>query len=246
MSYIDAGKFASEMNTVFKKYGFSGMLSRERIDAFYTLTEHMLSVNETLNLTAIKDPLAVIRLHYLDCAFPSSQIPKGAKVLDVGTGAGFPALPLAILRPDIEILAVDSTEKRIKYVEETAKLCQLSNLKTAVMRAEDGANDPALRESFDVVISRAVAEMRILSELCLPFVKVGGRFIAMKGKNAQYELNDAKRAVATLGGKLKSVDAVSYENGTEKVDHPLLVIEKISKTSSQYPRAYAQISKKPL
>lgn len=246
MSTIDTAKFTSELNTVFKKYGFSGLLTRERADAFAALTERMLTVNETFNLTAVTEPGAVLRLHYLDCAFPASKIPKGASVLDVGTGAGFPALPLAILRPDLKITAADSTEKRVRYVEETAKMLGLSNLKTVVMRAEDGGRDPALRESFDVVISRAVAEMRTLAELSLPFVKVGGQFLAMKGKNAQYELQDAKRALAMLGGKTVSVEDFSFENNGETVLHPLITVKKIAPTPAAYPRPFAQISKKPL
>lgn len=243
---MDFAQFSSEISTVFKKYGFSHLLSMERVETLFRLTERMLSVNESLNLTAIKEPSAVIRLHYLDCAFPAAKIPKSARVLDVGTGAGFPALPLAILRPDLSLVALDATEKRVRYVKETAQTLGISNLSTVVARAEDGAKTPEMRENFDVVISRAVAEMRVLSELCLPYVKVGGSFLAMKGKNAQFELAAAKKAIATLGGKCEGSEIFTFESGGETVEHPLLVVKKVGKTPASYPRPFAQISKKPL
>ena len=140
----------------------------------------------------------------------------------------------------------NSTAKRITYVNESARLLGLSNVKAETMRAEDGAKNQDLRESFDFATARAVAEMRVLCELCLPFVKVGGEMIAMKGKNAEYELADSKRAISMLGGKDVRVESVTIENDEESLTHPLIFIKKGAKTPANYPRPYAQISKKPL
>ena len=149
--------------------------------------------------------------------------------------------------PDLDITAIDSTAKRVNYVEETAKMLGLGNVRCAVMRAEDGGKDAAMREKFDFATARAVAEMRVLCELCLPYVKVGGAMVAMKGKNAEFELSGAKRAISILGGGDVSVESVTLTNGRdEPLTHPLITVRKKMKTPAAYPRVYAQISKKPL
>ena len=188
--------FTSRLTKVFSENKLSSYLSIEVMDKFYRLTVRMLEENEKYNLTAITDPDKIILGHYADCVAMASRLKKGANIIDVGCGAGFPSLPLAIVRPDLKILAVDSTAKRINYVSESARLLGLDNLTAEVMRAEDGGKNPAYREKFDYATARAVAEMRILTELCLPFVKVGGQMVAMKGKNAEFELSSAKKAIA--------------------------------------------------
>lgn len=238
--------FKSELSRVFKENGLGSLLNLDRSEKFFALTERMLSENEKYNLTAITDPEKIILNHYADCVTLSAKLPKGAKIIDVGCGAGFPTLPLAIVREDIKILAVDSTAKRISYVEETARMLSLSNVTAMAMRAEDGAKDPKYREAFDFATARAVAEMRVLCELCLPYVKLGGAMIAMKGKNAEYELSGAKRAIAMLGGKEAKVEEVKLRGFGEELSHPLIIVEKKVKTPPTYPRPYAQISKKPL
>ena len=246
MTNLDKNTFLSRLASVFSKNGLSSLLSWERSEAFFALTERMLTVNEQFNLTAITEPDRIILNHYADCAALARVLPKGARVMDIGCGAGFPTLPIAILRPDVTVFAVDSTAKKIGYVAETAQLLSLTNVTTEVMRAEDGARRAELREKFDIVTARAVSEMRILSELALPFVKIGGAFLAMKGKNAQTELQAAKRAIAMLGGKLERTEDVTLTDGTETLSHPLIYVKKVSKTPETYPRAYAQIQKKPL
>lgn len=239
--------FTAQLTRVFKLNGLGAYLNSEKSEKFYRLTVRMLEENEKYNLTAITDPEKIILNHYADCATLAQYLPKGAKIADIGCGAGFPTLPLAIVRDDVQILAIDSTAKRVNYVEQSARLLGLTNVTCAVMRAEDGGKSPELRESFDFATARAVAEMRVLCELCLPFVKVGGELIAMKGKNAQFELSGAKRAISLLGGKDVRVREITLSDGSaEPLSHPLISIKKGAKTPMQYPRAFSQISKKPL
>ena len=246
MIEINKQDFTSKLTKVFKDNGLSSMLSMERMESFYRLTERMLTENEKYNLTAITDIDKIILNHYADCVTLSQKLKKGASVIDVGCGAGFPSLPLAIVRPDLKILAVDSTAKRVNYVEETARMLGIDNLTTAVMRAEDGGKNPDYREKFDYATARAVAEMRVLCELTLPFVKVGGQLVAMKGKNAEFELSSAKKAIATLGGRNTVCENVTLKGNGETLTHPFISIDKKEKTPSTFPRVFAQISKKPL
>ncbi len=243
---IDKAKFISEMNACFGANGLGGMLSLDTCERFYRLTVRMLEENEKYNLTAITEPSKIILNHYLDCAVLAARLPRRARVADIGCGAGFPTLPMALLRPDIEILAIDSTAKRIAYVSGTKELLGLENVRALAIRAEDGGRSPEFREKFDIATARAVAEMRILCELCMPYVRVGGSFIAMKGKNAEFELSAARKAIATLGGRETKVETVSLRHAGEELSHPLIVIEKKERCPQLYPRPYAQISKKPL
>lgn len=242
---LDKQRFTSSLTKIFGENGFSKLLSRDVSEKLFTLTEFMLSENEKYNLTAITDPDKIILNHYADCATLAIRLPKGARVCDIGCGAGFPTLPVAIFRPDASVLGIDSTAKRIGYVTQAAALLGLSNVECVTMRAEDGGRDIKYREKFDVVTARAVAELRVLAELCLPYARVGGSFIAMKGKNAEFELSAAKRAIATLGGRNVRVETVTLL-GAEKLSHPLIYIDKKEKTPAAYPRPFAQISKKPL
>lgn len=239
-------EFISKLTTVFSQNGLGSYLSEEKSKAFYKLTQIMLEENSKYNLTAITDPDKIILNHYLDCAMPLAYIKKGAKIIDVGCGAGFPSLPFAILREDLNILAIDSTEKRINYVSSVMDILGLKNIKAIAMRAEDGGLDEKLRESFDFATARAVANMRLLSELCMPFVKVGGKFIAMKGKNAEYELKDAKTSIAILGGTKSTLEKLTIKDGGVAEEHPLIIIEKTKPTPKTYPRPYAKMLKKPL
>ena len=238
--------FIALLNKIFKKNGLSSLLNQNRCEKFLALTKRMLEENEKYNLTAIRDPEKIILNHYADCAVLATKIAHGARLIDVGCGAGFPTLPLAILRDDLSILALDSTAKRIAYVERTAEILALSNVKAVAMRAEDAAKMPEYREAFDLATARAVAEMRVLTELCLPFVKVGGAMMAMKGRNAEIELSASKKAIAILGGRDAVIENVSLSSDTEELSHPIITIQKKQKTPDAYPRAFAQISKKPL
>ena len=246
MINIDKKSFTSTLTKVFSANGMSSLLSLEKMEKFYDLTVRMLEENEKYNLTAIKEPDKIILNHYADCATLSARLKKGASIIDVGCGAGFPTLPLAIIRPDLKILAVDSTAKRVNYVDESAKLLGLDNVTAITMRAEDGGKSPEYREKFDYATARAVAELRVLCELTLPFVKVGGQLVAMKGKNAEFELSAAKKAIATLGGRNTTCDMINLKGDGEVLTHPLIIIDKKEKTPAAYPRPFSQISKKPL
>ena len=243
---LNEQSFKAELSRVFKENGLGSLLNIEKSDTFYRLTVRMLEENEKYNLTAITEPSKIILNHYSDCATLSAKLPKGAKIIDVGCGAGFPTLPLAIVRPDVSILALDSTEKRVRYVEESAKMLGLSKVECRTMRAEDGGRDASLREKFDFATARAVAELRVLLELCMPYVKVGGQMIAMKGKAAEFELAGAKKAISMLGGKGAKLESVTLKGGAEVLSHPLIIIDKRSKTPDAYPRPFAKISKNPL
>lgn len=221
--------------------------SREQAEQLFLLTERMLSVNQTMNLTAITDPDGILLRHYVDSATLSEHVPVGAKLLDVGCGAGFPTIPLGIFRPDLTITALDGTAKRIRYVEETCALLGLSQVRAVAGRAEELGQDPVYRERFDVVTARAVASMSVLGELCLGFARVGGQMIAMKSQHAKEELKAAARCLSLCGGgapQLTERELISAEGLTEQ--RALIIVPKISPTPKNYPRHFSKISKKPL
>jgi len=219
-------------------------LSQEQLSRFDTLSQLLVEQNKTMNLTAITDPDGIAVKHFADSisVLTAADIPHGARVLDVGTGAGFPALPLLIMRPDIDLTMIDSTAKKLKYVENTVNELGLI-AQTLHARAEEAGQSKEYRESFDFVVSRAVAALNVLCEYCLPFVKINGYFIAMKGAKAQEEIDNAKSAIKILGGKIVAEKTFSLSDGGERT---LVVIKKISHVSSKYPRPSAQIAKKPL
>lgn len=221
-------------------------------DTFYALTEEMLRVNTFMNLTAITDIDEIIVKHYADCALIAPLIPDNAALCDVGTGGGFPSLPIAILRPDISVLAVDSTQKKLDYVANTASLLGLSNLRIKAARAESLGQMAEFREAFDAVTARAVARMNILCEWCLPLVKRGGIFLAMKGRDGMTEYEEAKNAIQVLGGIAQQTipyilrDPFAAEEDNDAMSRVLLCVKKRQFTPKQYPRVNAQIAKKPL
>lgn len=244
---MDKTEFQSILFALAERNGCEAYFEGNNAELFCLLTEHMLKVNESFNLTAIKEPERIALLHYIDSLKGAEVFPQGARVVDIGCGAGFPSLPLAICRPDLEILAVDSTAKRVHYVENTAKMLGLSNLTVKVARAEDLGKSKEHREAFDLATARAVATLPILCELCLPLVKVGGCFAAMKGKGATDELAAAKRAISVLGGKLShTLDTPLYDLAGEKYEHATVLIQKEKATPDAYPRLYTKIAKSPL
>lgn len=219
-------------------------LSSESLDRFDKYAEMLVETNKTLNLTAITEPDEIVTKHFCDCLslLKEVEIPQGAKLIDVGTGAGFPGVVLLIARPDLKITLMDSTNKRLVFVQ---SVVDALGLKANVVhsRAEEAGKNPAFREKYDFATARAVANMQTLSEYCLPFLKVGGLFAAMKGAKASDELSVAKGAIKILGGQVHSAKEFNLFDCGER---SILCIKKISQTPSKYPRPSAQIAKKPL
>jgi len=234
------------INEVFKANGIERLLTPSITAKLDALIKRMIDVNEKMNLTAITEPEDVILKHIADSATVVEYIPKNARLLDVGTGAGFPALPIAIFRPDVSVYALDSTAKKLKYIEETAKLLELDNIKTVSGRAEELGRSVNYRERFDVVTARAVAGLNVLTELCVPFVKLGGLFVSMKGSSAAEELDLAKSGVVQLGGsRFNDIPLTLAYNGNELQRH-ILISKKLKNTPDSFPRMYNRITKKPL
>lgn len=247
------------MNDMMEKHEFSELfrqyLTIHALDAyaneaciaqFYELTRCLIEKNRVMNLTAIREVERIIPLHYVDCLLAAGYIPHGARVMDIGCGGGFPTLPLAIARPDITICGVDSTEKKVKYVQETADQLGL-RVRTVAARAEDLARDPEFRERFDVVTARAVARLSVLDELCLPFVKIGGRAVILKGAAGAEELEEATVGVETLGGDVAGMDELELQVKAGDVEsRTVILIDKVRPTPAAYPRSFGMIKKKPL
>lgn len=234
----------SDFNTTFERI-FKECSLEEYLpyaEKFRILANHLVLTNEKYNLTAITDDEGVILRHFADSLTAVKHIPKGAKVIDVGAGGGFPSLPIAIVRDDLKITSLDSTAKKLEFIKEAAELLSLDNITTVAARAEEVGREE-LRESFDVSISRAVARLSILSELCLPLTRVGGLFIAMKGADSQNELDEAEKGIKILGGELQYKEGFTLSDAGERC---IIVCRKNSSTQAKYPRAYAKIKKSPL
>lgn len=231
----------------FDKNNLTSILSKEKTEKLFELTARMLEVNKSLNLTAIKEEKAIILKHYADSLVICQYIEKNSSLIDIGCGAGFPSLPLSIFRDDLTITAIDSTAKRINYVNDTARLIGSTNIVAIAARAEDLANQPEHREQFDYATARAVASLPMLTELCLPFVKIGGKFIAMKSQKAAEEIEASANAISKCGGKLQNTYDSPLVSPEGDIDNRTIVlIDKISKTPPEFPRHYSKISKKPL
>ena len=199
--------------------------------------------NQVMNLTAIEGEADSARLHFLDCAALLTLADfRGKRVIDVGSGAGFPGLALKIAAPDIDLTLLDSLDKRVNFLRETCGALGFEDVRCVHARAEEAPAD--FRQGFDFAVSRAVARLNLLSELCLPFVKVGGLFAAMKGPGADEELEEAKRAIRILGGKPEGI--VRYTIPGTEVTHNAILIRKVSDTPARYPRRWAQMKKQPL
>lgn len=215
-------------------------LSGEQAEKFVKLYEFLVEYNQNVNLTAITDFEEVVIKHFVDSVLPFTMvnIKENSSFIDVGTGAGFPSIPLMIVRPDLKGTLLEALNKRCVFLEQA---CELVGVKATVVhgRAEDYAKEK--RESFDFATARAVAAMPVLSEYCMPYVKVGGKFIALKSVNE--EIEQSERAIKILGGKKAKVKNYTITNGDNR---RLFVIEKISHTTTKYPRNPSMIKKKPL
>ena len=204
----------------------------------------LLEWNEKINLTAITDPNEVILKHFIDSLTINKYIKENSTLADVGTGAGFPGIPLKILRPDLKITLVDSLNKRINFLNEVINKLNLVNIETVHSRIEDFGKDKKYRESFDFVTARAVANLAVLSEYLLPIAKVGGQCVCMKGSSVEEELSNGKNAIKVLGGKIKNIDEFVLPDSD--MSRNVIIIDKIKNTPNKYPRKAGIPVKEPL
>lgn len=222
------------------------ILSEKQIVQFSLYYKTLIEWNEKMDLTAITNKNDVYLKHFYDSITPSFYFDFNKKIslCDVGAGAGFPSIPLKICYPHLNITIVDSLKKRITFLEHLIQHLNLDNVETIHSRAEDFGKNKKYRESFDLVIARAVARTSVLSELCLPLSKVNGYFIAMKGTNIDEELQDAEKAINVLGGKIE--EDISFQLPIEKSDRTIVMIKKVKSTPKKYPRKAGTPQKNPI
>mgnify|MGYP002613030087 FL=1 len=237
MSYRETLKQAAEAA------GFP--LTEGQLDQFQQYGDLLLETNKSLNLTAITDPEEVAVKHMVDSLLVyNREAFHNHTIVDVGTGAGFPGLPLKIYDPGMRVTLIDSLQKRLNFLGQVVETLGLGQVRLVHGRAEDAGKDPALREKFDVAVARAVAALPVLAEYCLPLVRVGGVFYAMKGSKYQEEADAARHAVEVLGGKIREIRPVQLPGLTDK--RAIITIEKVRSTPKQYPRKAGMAVKKPL
>lgn len=233
------------METYFKKLAeeLDVKLTEKQILEFFQYKDIMLETNKFLNLTAITEEKEIILKHFIDSLTINKYISADASIIDVGTGAGFPGIPIKILREDVKVTLLDSLNKRVNFLNQVIKELNLVGINAVHGRAEDFGKNPEYREKFDFVTARAVANLTTLSELCLPFIKIGGKFICMKG-NAIDELEEAEKAIKILGGKIISKETFNLPDSD--IERNIIIIEKANHTPKQYPRKAGTPSKTPL
>ena len=239
---MEFNEFKEKMIINVDKLGIT--LSEIQLKQFYNYMNLLIEWNKKINLTAITEPDEIILKHFVDSLTISKYISDGTRVVDVGTGAGFPGIPLKIYRQDIEITLLDSLQKRINFLDEVIRELNLEKIETIHSRVEDFGKDKKYREKFDIATSRAVANLATLSEYLLPLVKVGGKVISMKGSLIEEELELSKNAIKILGGKVEKVDEFNLPNSD--ISRNIILINKIKETPNKYPRKAGEPSKKTL
>lgn len=234
----DFTKFRNSMNSI----GIE--LTDSQLNAFETYYDMLIDRNKVMNLTAITEFDEVMDKHFLDSVylFRSIKLEADYKLIDIGTGAGFPGIPLKIVFPELKITLLDSLNKRVGFLNDVIEELNLNDIEAIHGRAEDIARNKAYRASYDIAVSRAVANLSTLSEYCLPFVKIGGKFVSYKSGDCADEVDNAKAAIHLLGGKINKIDEFSYSNNSRS----FIVIDKVMNTSNKYPRKAGLPSKKPL
>ena len=234
--------FKNKMIELSKKINID--ITDEQLEKFYRYMELLLEWNEKINLTAITEVDEVILKHFIDSMTVLKYLTDDESIIDVGTGAGFPGIPIAIMEQRKKITLLDSLNKRINFLNEVCNELKIENVKTYHGRAEDFGHNKEQREKYDISISRAVANMTTLVEYLLPFIKVGGRCICMKGNEIEEELEQAKFAIKELGGKIEKVEKFNLPNSD--MERNVIVIRKIKETPNRYPRKAGMPSKMPL
>ena len=241
---MDKINFISLLYKAFEENRLSTLLTDKTAENLCNFADLLVETNKITNLTAITDDKGIILKHFIDCASVSEHIDTGAKLIDVGCGAGFPSVPLAIIRPDLTVTALDSTGKKIDFVKTVATKLSLTNLNAICARAEDFATNN--RESFDISTSRAVARLNVLAEISLPLVKVGGKFIAMKSNKGAEEFAEASAGIKKLGAELEASTDKIFSFDGETINREFYIFRKTRSTPKEFPRKYSQILKKPL
>ena len=220
--------------------------TEETIEKYRLYMEGIIEWNEKVNLTSITDRDEFIKLHFIDSimSVPTEEFQKAKKIIDVGTGGGFPGIPLALAAPDKEFVLMDSLNKRIKIINQLCEEIGITNVTAVHARAEELAKNKAHRQKYDLCVSRAVANLSTLSEYCLPFIKQGGWFLSYKGPDTDKELADAKKAIKILGGQIDREELASLESSG--LEHKIIFIKKVKDTPAKYPRKAGTPSKDPL
>ncbi len=220
------------------------MFSEEQLNKFYKYMNLLIEWNKKINLTAIVKPEEIILKHFIDSLTINSYIDEKQKLVDVGTGAGFPGIPIKIYRPDLKVVLVDALNKRINFLNEVIEKLELRNIETVHSRIEDFGKNNKYRESFDIVTARAVANLSVLSEYLLPLANIGGKCICMKGNEISEECDNGKKAIDILGGKILNID--SFKLPDSDISRNIIVLQKTNKTPSKYPRKAGMPNKEPL
>ena len=223
---------------------FGVLLDEKALERFDTYARLLVEWNEKINLTAITEPDEIVIKHFVDSltVFSAINIPEGAKVIDVGTGAGFPGVTMLIARPDLDVTLLDSTNKKLNVIRDILENIGL-DANIVHKRAEEAGQSKDFREQYDFATARAVSNLRDLSEYCLPFVKVGGTFISMKSAKAEEEIEEGRKAISVLGGKIREKKNFLLGEAGERT---IIMIEKSSTTLAKYPRPSAKIAKNPI
>ena len=219
-------------------------INNNQLEMFYKYMQLLLKWNEKINLTAITDENEIILKHFVDSLTVLKYIKENDKIIDVGTGAGFPGIPIAIMMPNVKITLLDSLNKRINFLNEVIKELDLKNVETIHSRSEDCGKDMLYREKYDIAIARAVANLSTLSEYLLPFVKIGGKMICMKGSEIEEELKNAQYAIKVLGGKIIARDEFTLPESDIKRN--IIIVEKEQYTPKMYPRKAGLPAKEPI
>lgn len=219
-------------------------LSMEQLEKFYKYMELLIEWNEKMNLTAITEPSEIILKHFIDSLTILKYIKEGQSIVDVGTGAGFPGIPLAIMNNNIKITLVDSLNKRLTFLQEVIKQLGLKNVETIHSRAEEFGQNEKYREKFDIATSRAVANLSTLSEYLVPLVKINGKCICMKASDANEEINQAQNAINVLGGTIEKVEEFNLPDSD--IGRTIIIIDKKKRTLNKYPRKPGIPSKEPI